>query len=652
MKLDVKNPLPFYRKLLLENKILLFFTFLVLILGAITLFTTHWAVTWYISEMLADRTAKAIEPWKSELAVAKTGPSKISPILKQIVQRDPFLAYAVLTDQNDRIIGYAGDIPPLKTFLEPDPNENPHTDNAVTITHEGNDIGKLHLGFAGKYARGYATKAVMAVASLMMLPVLLLLVASRMVVRRAVMPLKQLTRVADEISTGNLDPVIDFGIRVNCWETKNCQRTDCKAYQNFKQQCWYIDGTPCEGYEPRFPQKLAGCRTCEVYQLHRGDEIVQLADAIKHMTNTLVESRENLVKSGDYQQRLIRNSFDGIVATDDREVITIFNTVAEELSGYDRKNVIGQKSWREFFKEGLEKIMDIPMTHEKERRLRGFPPHESQVRRADGTWADVRLAGISMYDKGIHLGRVFFFQDMREIKRLRDDLIRNERMAATGQAAAGISHSIRNILDGFRGGVFIFKQGQRKNDEKKIEMGWDMIERNTEIISDLVKDLLNFSKDRVPEYEECEPAELLESVLESAGLNSNNGVLARVELDEPGRKVMIDRHSFHQCLTNLARNAAEAIPYDQKGEIVLGTKFKDGKILFYVKDNGEGMSAETIEKIKGGMFSTKGSKGTGLGLQVAQKIINEHQGTLEIESELNAGTTFLITIPTETTVEN
>ena len=132
------------------------------------------------------------------------------------------------------------------------------------------------------------------------------------VVRRRVRPLRGLIRAANQVASGNLDSAVPVGRRANCWEVKNCQKTECKAYQNIEQQCWYIDGTPCEGYEPRFPQKLEGCRRCEVYLAHSGDEVQQLADAFRHMIVALRDSREDLVRSSDFQQRLIRNSFNGL----------------------------------------------------------------------------------------------------------------------------------------------------------------------------------------------------------------------------------------------------------------------------------------------------------------------------------------------------
>lgn len=479
----------------------------------------------------------------------------------------------------------------------------------------------------------------------MIAPVLLVLLGARAVIRRAVQPLKRLTRAADEISTGKLDALRGFGVHVNCWEITGCQETTCGAYMNLDQQCWYIDGTPCEGYDSRFPDKLPACRQCEVYRAHRGDEIVQLADAFKHMIGVLKASREELVQVGDFQKRLIRNSFNGVIATDENDVVTIFNLAAEEMLGVDRSEVIGKKSWRAYFLDRFERTMDLPLSHERVRRVRGFRWVKSVARREDGEEIEVLLSGINLFERGIHIGKVFFFQDLREINQLREELLRSERLAATGQAAAGISHSIKNILDGFLGGAYVFKQGKRLGDAAKMDKGWDMVERNMEIISGLVRDLLNFAKDRTPVYEDVEPAAMIQDCLTAAGLGQEERIRVSVRTDNPPRRLRLDAGGFHQALVNLLRNAAEAIPDDRPGHVRVELRSDEERATLTVSDDGQGMSPETIEKIQGGMYSTKGSKGTGLGLLVIQKIVSEHRGELSIESEEGRGSTFRIEIP-------
>jgi len=306
---------------------------------------------------------------------------------------------------------------------------------------------------------------------------------------------------------------------------------------------------------------------------------------------------------------------------------------------------VGRIDWRVFFEDGLEKAMDTPRTWERVRRVRGFPPRESAVKRQDGQLVDVLLSGISLYERGRHIGRVFFFQDLREVHRLKEELIQSERLAATGQAAASISHSLRNILDGAGGGLYVFRHGRRLGDEDRMETGLGMIERNVGIISDLVKDLLNFAKERAPDYEEIDPRALIEEVFGDVGAREPDRIELRAEVAEGAGMVTLDVHAFRQCLGNLVHNALEAIPPDRSGTVRVGYETKGDRAVFTVIDDGVGMSPETIEKVRGGMYSTKGSKGTGLGLLVIQKIVTEHRGALTIQSEEGKGSVFRIEIP-------
>lgn len=651
--------MPFYRKLLLENKILILFGVLLILLGAAVLSVLFWSTSRGARGMVFDELASDLAPFTTELADAAAAADvpRIEAALDQVVKKNRRIAYAVAHGAAGGAVTLAADSiseSAVQELSRPsgetsgtsrDPVKRAFIEWEFPLVAEGRAAGRLTVGVERRQIDRFAATVVAITGAAMVVPVVILFLLARIVVRRTVGGLKELIRIADRISLGDLDPRISLGVRVNCWEIKNCSRTDCEAYMNLGQQCWYIDGTPCEGYESRFPQKLQGCRKCEVYQLHRGDEIVQLADAFKHMTAVARKSRDRLVQSGRFQKQLIQNSFDGIVATDENDVITIFNHVAEELIGVSAEEVLGKRDWRAFFEDGLEKSMDLPLSHERFHRARGFAGRDTKILREDGKLVDVLLSGISLFEEGRHLGKVFFFQDLREVKRLREDLIRSERLAATGQAAAGISHSIKNILDGFVGGAYIFKQGRKNQSQGKMDMGWDMIERNMEIISSLVKDLLNFAQEREPQYQAVDPAALIEDVLANVGLAEPGRIKTNVEIIRPSSRIVLDPHAFHQCLANLVRNAVEAIPDGREGTITVRAGVKGDRAIFSVSDDGVGMSPETLEKIKGGMYSTKGSKGTGLGLLVIQKIVSEHDGTLAIESTEGRGSTFRIEIP-------
>jgi len=641
VNLTVRPSLPFFSKLLIESKILLLLLTGMLLLGAVVIASVYLTIR---RTTLAGQITQAETLLRDHVAelgavVASGNRPRLEAHLPHLLGVDENIVNLQVTDPQGKLltrISVADQVTPSET-IEPD--------ISLPLGPDGSETGFLLVSVDRRPGSRVARRAALTALGMMVVPGLLFFGIARILVRRTVRPLKDLVEVADEISAGNLNPRFNFGVHVNCWEIMDCGRTDCRAYQNYTQQCWYIDGTPCDGFEPNFPQKLSRCRECPVYQTHRGDEIVQLADSFRHLTDVLRSSQKDLVDSDDFQKRLIENSFDGIIATDGEGIVTIYNRLAKKLVGLPSDEVIGRLHWESFFPSNLKPTLDIPLSYEPNRRLRGFAPRDSAIKAADGDLIDVRLSGISLYDRGMHIGKVFFFQDLRELNTLRESLQQGERMAVAGQAAAGISHSIKNILDGFNGGVYVYNTGKRGNDEAKMSLGWDMIERNVKIISDLVTDLLNFARKPAPEYAEFDPRGVVEAVIADTGLSLNPQFDIILDHEDSPHPVVLDYHSFHQCLANLLTNARDALSGKEPGHITISTGRVDDRVYFSVQDDGEGMSADTIARIRRGMYSTKGSKGTGLGLQVVQKIVAEHQGELIITSAEGQGSTFRIELP-------
>jgi signal transduction histidine kinase len=178
-----------------------------------------------------------------------------------------------------------------------------------------------------------------------------------------------------------------------------------------------------------------------------------------------------------------------------------------------------------------------------------------------------------------------------------------------------------------------------------------MIERNVRRISDLVLNLLTYSKERKPEVEACFPDEIVEevcSLMESKA--REHDIEIRKHLDSLIGEVYIDPKSIHRSMLNLISNAIDACIFDsapkKQWQVNVNTELqKDHKIKFEVTDNGMGMDKDAQEKIFSTLFSTKGEKGTGLGLLVTEKIVKESGGELSVESELGKGTTFTMCLP-------
>lgn len=230
-------------------------------------------------------------------------------------------------------------------------------------------------------------------------------------------------------------------------------------------------------------------------------------------------------------------------------------------------------------------------------------------------------------------------------------LVEAERLAAVGQTVTGLAHAIKNITGGLTGGTFVLDKGFQLNNEKYLRQGWDLLKGNVGRLKSMALDLLNYAKDREPDYQLCDPNKPAREVIDLMISRAHeNDVSLEIESDESLPQVWLDPEGIHRCLLNLVTNAIDAcINVDctqRQGKVVLRIlKTESWAVEFQVVDNGCGMDEETKEKIFQRFFSTKGSRGTGLGLMITKKIIDEHQGAIEFDSEKGKGTRFIIRLP-------
>ncbi|UCF95465.1 MAG: HAMP domain-containing histidine kinase, partial [Desulfobacterales bacterium] len=216
---------------------------------------------------------------------------------------------------------------------------------------------------------------------------------------------------------------------------------------------------------------------------------------------------------------------------------------------------------------------------------------------------------------------------------------------------AGLAHGIKNILHGLKGGSYLVDIGIKRNDTEKLKKGWDMIKRNIGRTSDLVLDLLSYSKEREPEYEACRPNDIANAVCELLKEKAGENQIEIIrEFDPAIGEVLMDPRTIHTALLNLASNAIDACLFDENTsknwQVRLKTACENGhRIKFEVTDNGAGMSEEVRGKLFTSFFSTKGHRGTGLGLLVTRKLIEEHQGQIAVSSRPGQGTTFTMHLP-------
>ncbi|MEW6349474.1 MAG: ATP-binding protein [Thermodesulfobacteriota bacterium] len=238
--------------------------------------------------------------------------------------------------------------------------------------------------------------------------------------------------------------------------------------------------------------------------------------------------------------------------------------------------------------------------------------------------------------------------NITEVKRLQSEL------ALLGETIAGMSHTIKNILCGLQGGVYLLDSGLERSNEDRIRNGWMMVKKNVGFVSDLVKGILFAAKKREPEWSLTDARLMLADVcdlLESKARSANVRLVRDFEESMPPG--LLDPAEIHGALANLVSNAIEACMEveDRSRTVTVSGRLNGDRLCIEVSDDGPGIPHEVRDKLFKKFFSTKGHKGTGLGLLLTRKVIKEHGGSIRVESAVGAGTTFVVEIPFETVQE-
>jgi len=255
-------------------------------------------------------------------------------------------------------------------------------------------------------------------------------------------------------------------------------------------------------------------------------------------------------------------------------------------------------------------------------------------------------------------------------------MMQAERLAAVGQTIASLSHHIKNILQGVRGGSYLIELGLGDHgkatggehpDEASaakavdtIRKGWDIVERNQERISALVMDMLTFSKEREPDPQPADLNEVTNEVVQLMQTRAEEvGVTLDWQPDETMPTIMFDPEAMNRAILNVLGNAIDAcddieddIEDDMEsgggsGVVKIRSRFlADEKLAqVIIEDNGAGIESDDLEAIFNVFVSRKGGRGTGLGLPVSRKILEEHGGQILADSQVGRGSRFTLEIP-------
>lgn len=372
-----------------------------------------------------------------------------------------------------------------------------------------------------------------------------------------------------------------------------------------------------------------------------GEQVEQVIEI--SMDITKVRSLEKqLRKAHAFEDSLISNSTDGIIAFDREKQVIVFNPAAEALLKYPVGEAVSGGIHEAIFPAEFQDVLNG--------RREACHLDDTVIVAKDGEVIPVRFNGVTLSFDDRSLGWAAFFSDLRPIKILEAQNLESERLAAVGETVAGLAHSVKNVLQALEGGLYALGSGLKRDDRQRVAQGWAVIERNFEKVTRLIRDFLSFSKGRIPETKQIDPnAPFKEVITLHQAVAIQEGIRLVPKLDNNLRPAFLDADGLHTCLTNLLSNAIDACRMSDKSEsnIVLRTYEREGVLVYEVEDDGCGMDCEVKSRVFTTFFTTKGGGGTGLGLLTTRKIVQEHGGSITMTTEPGEGTIFRIELPRE-----
>lgn len=347
------------------------------------------------------------------------------------------------------------------------------------------------------------------------------------------------------------------------------------------------------------------------------------------------QTRQRLEDTSAFADKVISCLPVGIIATDSDGKIVVFNESMEKICGIAFQNVLGQNLEKIIGSDAMNKISSLKEEKDSSER-------EIQLSFNNGKsfYAGVTAAGINENDSITHSGLIIILRDLTQIKELENNLIRHEKMAAIGNLSAGVAHEIRNPLSSIKGLATYFRdlfpEGSDSRDTASVMI------KEVDRINRVIKDLLEFSKPSEISRSEVMLSNAVDHVFRLISADARNQNISTVSNIPDNLKCLIDRDRLSQVLLNLCRNSLEAI--GNSGTISIEAK-KTGRADLFIKvsDTGKGIDSEDLSKVFNPYFTTK-NDGTGLGLAVAQKIIEAHAGNIRIKTE-KEGTSLIIELP-------
>ena len=348
-------------------------------------------------------------------------------------------------------------------------------------------------------------------------------------------------------------------------------------------------------------------------------------------------TKTSLSRIKAFSDNVVENMPIGLLVLDDKKKVTSFNNVAasvmqlslHETIGEDAEQVLPAELWKLLSNTDLEK---------------GIVEKEIDCIVRNGKKIPLEVGATLLYDEiETFLGYVLLFKDLSEVRALRKEVARSQRLASVGRLAAGVAHEIRNPLSSIKGFATYFKE--RYHDIPEDQHISSLMIQEVDRLNRVITQLLEFARPVSITPQQISLKNLMQDSLKLIEQQARaKNITVRDNHSAPFDSFQTDPDRMNQVLLNLYLNAIEAM--DKKGVLTVSVLGHEGSesIEITVTDTGRGIKAEDVANIFDPYFTTK-SAGTGLGLAISHNIIEAMGGDIKVNSEVNKGTTFTIMLP-------
>lgn len=342
------------------------------------------------------------------------------------------------------------------------------------------------------------------------------------------------------------------------------------------------------------------------------------------MTSDSLDKKDfHLRELSRFHFEVIENIPSGLFTTDISGGVIFFNKAAERIIGLARNSVISH------FISDIFPFLSSPPEIGKH--------HGKILRDSETRYIDMSIS-VNQSSDGVNLGFVGIFEDITSIKKMEEEIKRKERLSAIGELSASIAHELRNPLASMKSSFEMLNEGFLSDEKKKRLMKIAITEMDR--LNRIVTDFLIYTNPRPPETKRFNLSKVAGEVSDMVQ-NANHKVKLTKDIKN-NLYIEADEQKIRQLIWNLVLNAVDAV--SERGVIKISAYYKNDFVVMKVRDTGIGIPDKDIEKIFYPFFSTK-KEGTGLGLSVAYRIVEEHNGNIEASSEQSEGTEFTITLP-------